>query len=308
MNRGEYHNPVLLHPSVEGLITDKNGIYVDATFGGGGHSREVLSRLSSSGSLIGFDQDQDAVKNAPDDKRFRLIQNNFRYLKNNLRFLGISKIDGLLADLGVSSHQFNAADRGFSIRGDAKLDMRMSKTAEIDAVTVVNDYPEEDLAKVFWEYGELRNARTIAGKIAGTRAVEKIQTTEQLMDAIRTLAPRPKWNQFMARVFQAIRIEVNQEMEALKDLLIQTGECLKPGGKLVVISYHSLEDRLVKRYMKAGNFDGDVVRDFYGNQLRPFTPDRGMPIVPGKEEIELNNRARSAKLRIATRNGDDHKK
>ncbi|MCA1762760.1 MAG: 16S rRNA (cytosine(1402)-N(4))-methyltransferase RsmH, partial [Flavobacteriales bacterium] len=237
MNRDEYHNPVLLHPSVEGLIADKNGIYVDATFGGGGHSREVLSRLSSSGSLIGFDQDQDAAKNAPDDKRFRLIQNNFRYLKNNLRFLGISKIDGLLADLGVSSHQFNAADRGFSIRGDAKLDMRMSKTAEVDAVTVVNDYPEEDLAKVFWEYGELRNARTIAGKIAGARAVEKIQTTEQLMDAIRTLAPRPKWNQFMARVFQAIRIEVNQEMEALKDLLIQTGECLKPGGKLVVISY-----------------------------------------------------------------------
>ncbi|MFN2429153.1 MAG: 16S rRNA (cytosine(1402)-N(4))-methyltransferase RsmH [Cryomorphaceae bacterium] len=308
MNRDEYHNPVLLHPSVEGLIADKNGIYVDATFGGGGHSREVLSRLSSSGSLIGFDQDQDAAKNAPDDKRFRLIQNNFRYLKNNLRFLGISKIDGLLADLGVSSHQFNAADRGFSIRGDAKLDMRMSKTAEVDAVTVVNDYPEEDLAKVFWEYGELRNARTIAGKIAGARAVEKIQTTEQLMDVIGALAPKPKWNQFMARVFQAIRIEVNQEMEALKELLIQSGECLKPGGKLVVISYHSLEDRLVKRYMKAGNFEGDVARDFYGNQLRPFTPDRGMPIVPGKEEIELNNRARSAKLRIATRNGDDHKK
>jgi len=308
MEKGEYHNPVLLFPSVDGLVTDVDGVYVDATFGGGGHSCEVLSRLSSDGSLIGFDQDQDAAKNAPDDRRFQLIQNNFRYLKNNLRFLGIEKIDGLLADLGVSSHQFNAANRGFSIRGDAALDMRMSQTAELSAVTVVNEYTEEDLARIFWEYGELRNARSIAGKIVNARTIEKIRTTEQLMGAIQSLAPKPKWNQFMARVFQAIRIEVNLEMEALKDLLLQAEACLKPGGKLVVISYHSLEDRLVKRFMKTGNFDGEIKRDFYGNPLRSFVPEKGMPIVPDKEEIELNNRARSAKLRIATRNGENHKK
>jgi len=297
-----YHLPVLLKESVDGLITDKNGIYVDATFGGGGHSREVLSRLGVNGRLIGFDQDTDAAENAFGDQRFELVQNNFRYLKNNLRFMKIKKIDGLLADLGVSSHQFDLDERGFSIRGNARLDMRMQQAAELDAYKVVNDYSETDLQKVFKEYGELKNARRLASKVVYSRSLKKIETTHELVDALKGMAPRQKQNQFLAQVFQAIRIEVNDELNALKEFLNQCSDLIKEGGRLVVISYHSLEDRLVKRFMKTGNFSGEMEKDFYGNIIRPFTPVKGGLITPDEAEIGNNNRARSAKLRIAERN------
>ena len=297
-----YHRPVLLKESVDGLITDKNGIYVDATFGGGGHSREVLSRLGVNGKLIGFDQDTDAAENAIGDQRFQLVQNNFRYLKNNLRFMKIKKIDGLLADLGVSSHQFDLDKRGFSIRGNARLDMRMQQAAELDAYKVVNDYSETDLQKVFKEYGELKNARRVASRVVYSRSQKEVETTHQLVDALKGMSPRQKQNQFLAQVFQAIRIEVNDELNALKDFLNQCSDLIKEGGKLVVISYHSLEDRLVKRFMKTGNFSGEMEKDFYGNIIRPFTPVKEGFITPDEEEIGNNNRARSAKLRIAVRN------
>jgi len=297
-----YHRPVLHTESVDGLITDKNGIYVDATFGGVGHSREVLSRLGVDGRLIGFDQDKDAAENAVSDQRFQLVQNNFRYLKNNLRFMKIKKIDGLLADLGVSSHQFDLDKRGFSIRGNARLDMRMQQSAELDAFKVVNDYSETDLQKVFKEYGELKNARRVASRVVYSRSQKEIETTHELVDVLKGMAPRQKQNQFLAQVFQAIRIEVNDELNALKDFLNQCSDLIREGGRLVVISYHSLEDRLVKRFMKTGNFSGEMEKDFYGNLIRPFTPVKGGLITPDANEIENNNRARSAKLRIAERN------
>lgn len=301
-NPEQYHNPVLFSESVAGLINDTNGIYVDATFGGGGHSRGVLSNLGENGRLIGFDQDQDAERNIPEDGRFRFVQSNFRHLKNALRFLGIRQVDGILADLGVSSHQFDVPERGFSFRSDARLDMRMSAGSALTAREVVNAYDEEKLAFIFRNYGELKEARRLANRIVYQRSLSPIETTRDLAMRIESLARDGKINRFLAKVFQALRIEVNAEMEALEDFLYQTAEVIRPGGKLVVISYHSLEDRMVKRFMKTGNLHGETEKDFFGNIHRPFTPDKGMPIVPGAEEIEQNNRARSAKLRIATRN------
>lgn len=303
MNPDGYHRPVLLDESVDGLLTDLNGVYVDVTFGGGGHSREVLSKLGENAKLIGFDQDEDAGANVvADDPRFQFVQSNFRYLKNNLRFLGIKKVDGVLADLGVSSHQFDHGDRGFSIRMDAKLDMRMGQNETLTAHHVVNKYEDKELARIFKAYGDLRECYKLANKIVYHRTKAPINTTGELIEIITPLSAPVKLNSFLARVFQALRIEVNKEMEVLEDLLSQFEDVVKPGGKIVVISYHSLEDRMVKRYMRAGDAAGEVKKDFYGNPLRPFTPEKGMPIVPSEEEIELNNRARSAKLRIATRN------
>ncbi len=302
-NPDGYHRPVLLHESVDGLITNNNGTYVDVTFGGGGHSREVLSKLGNNGRLIGFDQDEEAGENAfSDDERFQFVQSNFRYLKNSLRFLGINQVDGVLADLGVSSHQFDAGERGFSIRTDAKLDMRMSQQQKLTAHDIVNKYEEEDLARIFKAYGELKGSYRIANRIVYHRTQAPINTTGELISKIESLSNHQKMNSFLARVFQALRIEVNAEMEVLEDLLSQMSDVIKPGGRLVVISYHSLEDRMVKRFIRAGNAGGEVEKDFFGNPLRPFTPEKGMPIVPTEEETEVNNRARSAKLRIATRN------
>lgn len=293
---------MLLHESVDGLVTDVNGTYVDVTFGGGGHSREVLSRLGENGRLIAFDQDQDAAENAIDDPRFQFVQSNFQYLKNSLRFLGIPKVDGVLADLGVSSHQFDAGERGFSIRTDARLDMRMSQQQKLTAHEVVNKYDEADLAKILKSYGELKGAHRIANRIVYHRSQAPIHTTGELISKIESLSSPQKMNGFLARVFQALRIEVNAEMQVLESLLKQMAEVVKPGGRISVISYHSLEDRMVKRFIKAGNAEGELEKDFYGNPIRPFDSERGMPIVPTEEEIEINNRARSAKLRIATRN------
>lgn len=307
-NHSEYHRPVLWQESIDGLITDKNGIYIDATFGGGGHSRGVLSNLGENGKLIGFDQDEDAEKNSIDDNRFRFVQSNFRHLKNTLRFLGIRQIDGLLADLGVSSHQFDVPQRGFSFRSEAKLDMRMAQGAKYTAYDVVNTYSEDELVRIFKAYGELREAYKLANRIVYQRNIAPIESTEDLVKRIESLSRDGKLNRFLAKVFQAIRIEVNAEMQALEDLLNQSAEIIKPGGKLVVISYHSLEDRMVKRFMKSGNDKGEVEKDFFGNPIRPFTPEKGMPIVPGIDEIEENNRARSAKLRIARRNEQSEKK
>lgn len=297
-----YHTPVLLHESVQGLIINEQGIYVDVTFGGGGHSREVLSHLGKNGRLIGFDQDEDALANVPDDERFQFVQSNFRFLKNRLRFGGVTQVDGILADLGVSSHQFDVPERGFSIRSNARLDMRMGKGQSLTAYEVVNTYSEERLAEIFKDYGELREAYKLANRICYHRGAAPIETTEDLVSKIESLARKTKLNQFLARVFQALRIEVNAEMKVLEDLLLQCADVIKPGGRLVVIAYHSLEDRMVKRFMKSGNIEGKDEKDFFGNPIRPFTPERGMPIVPGNEEIEQNPRARSAKLRIATRN------
>lgn len=302
MENSAYHNPVLFQESITGLMQDKNGIYVDATFGGGGHSRGVLSNLGENGKLIAFDQDEDALVNIPEDERFQFIQANFRHLKNNLRFIGIRHVDGILADLGVSSHQFDVPERGFSFRSEARLDMRMAQGGKLTAYDVVNSYEEERLVQIFKEYGELKEAHKLANRIVYQRNISLIESTEDLVTRIESLSRDGKINRFLAKVFQALRIEVNGEMEALSDLLSQSAEVIKPGGHLVVISYHSLEDRMVKRFMKSGNQTGNLEKDFYGNPLRPFSPLKGMPIVPGPEEIELNNRARSAKLRIAKRN------
>lgn len=308
MNPNAYHNPVLFQASIDGLISNVNGMYVDATFGGGGHSRGVLSNLGEKGSLIGFDQDEDAKVNIPDDARFRFVQSNFRFLKNSLRFLGIDHVDGILADLGVSSHQFDVPERGFSFRSEALLDMRMAGGSTLTAFDVVNTYSEAQLVKIFKDYGELKEAYKLANRIVYQRNIEPIRTTGDLARRIESLSRDGKINRFLAKVFQALRIEVNAEIASLEELLAQSAEVVRPGGKLVVISYHSLEDRMVKRFMKSGNLKGEMKKDFFGNAIRPFTPQKGMPIVPEPEEIELNNRARSAKLRIATRNEQSEKK
>jgi 16S rRNA (cytosine1402-N4)-methyltransferase len=297
-----YHQPVLLRESVDALVENINGVYVDVTFGGGGHSREVLSRLGEKGKLIAFDRDEDAHENVIDDPRFTLVPSDFRFMQNHLRFLGHRKVDGILADLGVSSHQFDVAERGFSIRTEGKLDMRMGKTTQLTAAKVVNKYDEEELIRVLKNYGELNNARKLAAIIVEHRKERKFQTTEDLVQAIEKVFPPQKRMQNLAKVFQGIRIEVNDEMGSLEALLKQSVEVLKPGGNLVVISYHSLEDRPVKRFMRAGNLSGEVDKDFFGNPQRPFTPLPGMPITPSREEIEKNSRARSAKLRVAKRN------
>tara|TARA_B100001540_G_scaffold84997_1_gene76563 strand:- start:5 stop:901 length:897 start_codon:yes stop_codon:yes gene_type:complete len=293
-----FHNPVLLNESIKGLNIKPNGVYVDATFGGGGHSKLILEHLDD-GQLFAFDQDQVTQDNILSDNRFKLINTNFRYIKSFLRMEGIEKIDGLLADLGVSSYQFDNADRGFSIRFESELDMRMNTETIITAKEIINNYSEENLSKIFYEYGELRNSRQIAREILHKREVAPIITTIDLINSISHLSPLRKKNQFLARVFQSIRIEVNEEIASLKDMLKSAIELLNKTGRLVVLSYHSIEDRLIKNLFKKGNFEGDVEKDFYGNIIRPFKEINNKIIVASAEEIRSNPRSRSAKLRIA---------
>ena len=294
----EYHNPVLLKETVDGLNIRPDGIYVDVTFGGGGHSREIMSRLGHGGKLFAFDQDLDALKNAIDDDRFILINENFRFIKRFLRFHGIKQVDGILADLGVSSHQFDVAERGFSTRFEAELDMRMDQKGEVSAYNVVNEYDEQEISRVLFNYGELKNARAMASVIVAARQDAPIKNSEKLKEVLARFLPAHKSNKILAQIYQAIRIEVNQEMDVLKEFLEQSLEILKPGGRLSVISYHSLEDRLVKRFVKNGMFEGEPERDFFGNFEVPFKTIEKL-IVPSEEEITINNRARSAKLRVA---------
>ncbi|WP_208326869.1 16S rRNA (cytosine(1402)-N(4))-methyltransferase RsmH [Flavobacterium sp. 270] len=294
----EYHNPVLLHPTVDGLDIKPDGVYVDVTFGGGGHSKEILRRLGPNGKLFAFDQDEDALANALPDERFTLINENFRFIKRFLRFHGVKSVDGILADLGVSSHQFDVPERGFSTRFDADLDMRMSQKNDLNAYRVVNEYEEQDLRRVFFDYGELKNAPVLARTIVEARKDYPIKTTDELKDVLKKFLPEKVKNKILAQIYQAIRIEVNQEMDVLKEFIEQSLEILKPGGRFSVISYHSLEDRLVKRFIKNGMFEGEPERDFYGNFSVPFKTI-GKLIVPDDAEIKINNRARSAKLRIA---------
>ncbi len=296
----EYHDPVLLHPSIAGLKIIPDGIYVDVTFGGGGHSKEILNQLNKKGRLYAFDQDEDAINNTILDDRFKLIQGNFRYIKRFLRVFGVTKVNGILADLGVSSHQFDVPERGFSTRFDALLDMRMDSKSEISAYDVVNTYDEAKLKNILSQYGELKNAKAIANAIVTARQEFPIKTSFQLKEAINKFLPPIKQHKVLAQIFQAIRIEVNQELEALKAFLLQTTDLLVSDGKLSIISYHSLEDRLVKNYFKYGNFEGEPEKDFYGNLSTPFKkPEKLM--VPSYDEIKKNNRARSAKLRIVTK-------
>ncbi|WP_104735541.1 16S rRNA (cytosine(1402)-N(4))-methyltransferase RsmH [Hanstruepera ponticola] len=294
----EYHNPVLLKETVDGLDIIEDGVYVDVTFGGGGHSKEILKRLGENGKLYAFDQDPDALENKIDDNRFTLIHENFRYLKRFLRFYGVKQVNGVLADFGVSSHQFDVAERGFSTRFEADLDMRMNQKNQLSAYHVVNEYDEEKLRQVLWQYGELRQAPAMARVIVESRNDNEIKTSEQLKAVLKQFLQHKKENKILAQIFQAIRIEVNQEIEVLKEFLLQTSEVLIKGGRLSVISYHSLEDRLVKRFIRNGLFEGEPERDVFGNFEVPFKKVGGL-IVPTREEININNRARSAKLRIA---------
>ncbi len=294
----EYHNPVLLTETVDGLNIKEDGIYVDVTFGGGGHSKEILKRLGNKGKLFAFDQDLDALENTIDDSRFTLINENFRFVKRFLRFHGVKKVDGILADFGVSSHQFDVAERGFSTRFEADLDMRMNQNNKLSAYHVINEYEEEQLKQVFLQYGELRPAPAMARLIVEHRKNEPIITSEQLKAVLRKFLPPRHENKVLAQIYQAIRIEVNQEIEALKEFLLQTPELLNDKGRLSFISYHSLEDRLVKRFIRSGLFEGEPERDMFGNFEVPLKKVNGL-IVPSKGEIKINSRARSAKLRIA---------
>lgn len=296
-----YHNPVLLKEAVDGLDIKADGVYVDVTFGGGGHSKEILKRLGPNGKLLAFDQDEDALANKLEDERFTLINENFRYIRQFLKFYGIQKVDGILADFGVSSHQFDRADRGFSTRFDADLDMRMSKKSPVSAYDVVNSYTYDDLRRVLFQYGDLRNANAMANAIIESRAMAPIKTSNQLKEVLHRFLPKHKEHKILAQIYQAIRIEVNQEIAVIKEFLEQVPELLTPKGRLSVISYHSLEDRLVKRFIRSGRFEGEPEKDFYGNITVPLKKVGGL-IVPSKEEIATNNRARSAKLRIAERN------
>lgn len=298
----DYHNPVMLQECMEGLNIKPDGIYVDVTFGGGGHSREILKRLGPKGRLLAFDQDADAQENLPKDDRLTFIDQNFRYLKNNCRLQGAIPADGILADLGVSSHQFDQPERGFSIRFDADLDMRMDQGGSLTAKEVVNTYSEEQLHRIFGIYGEIKNAKTLAQTLVTQRLNKPIDTVDELKRAISKLIPKGKENKYLAQVFQALRIEVNQELEALKEFLEQTVDVLKTQGRLVVMSYHSLEDRLVKNFISKGKFHGEVEKDFFGNQIKPLESITRKAIVASEEEIKVNNRARSAKLRIAEKN------
>jgi 16S rRNA (cytosine1402-N4)-methyltransferase len=293
-----YHLPALLSESIAGLNLKPDGIYVDVTFGGGGHSRAILEHLTTC-RLIAFDQDADAAANIINDERFTFLNQNFRYLKNNLRFIGINAIDGLIADLGVSFHQFDENERGFSFRSDAELDMRMNRQASVKASDILRTYDEEQLAGVFFRYGELRSSRKLAAAIVNARTARPVITSADLMSALEGLVPKRDENKFYARLFQALRIEVNHELESLKEMLTQALEILKAGGRIAVITYHSLEDRLVKNFIRTGNFEGESEKDFYGNVTAPFRAVNRKVIVPSEKEIEENSRARSARLRIA---------
>ncbi len=294
----EYHNPVLLHPTVDGLDIKPDGVYVDVTFGGGGHAKEILNRLSDKGTLIAFDQDTDALANTIEDPRFILVNENFRFLKRFLRFHGIKQVDGILGDFGVSSHQFDVAERGFSTRFEADLDMRMNQQSAFSAFDVVNNYEQAHLRSVLFQYGELRAAAGMARIICEVRKEKEIKTSDQLKNALSRFLPKHRENKILAQIYQAIRIEVNQELEVLKEFLQQTIEVLKPGGRLSLISYHSLEDRLVKRFMRNGMFEGEPEKDVFGRVEVPLKPV-GKFIIPTDLEIRTNNRARSAKLRVA---------
>ena len=291
-----YHTPVLLEESLEGLSIRPGGTYVDATFGGGGHSRALLSRLNADGRLFGFDQDADVAPNILSDNRFVFVRGNFRYLSNFMQYHGVESVDGILADLGVSSHHFDEGERGFSFRFDARLDMRMNQSASFDASTLLNEYEENELARVFRTYGELKNALHIARAIIASRPIESVK---KLLDVIRPFVNKEKEKKVLAQLFQSLRIEVNDELEALKEMLLQAVDVLKPGGRLVIITYHSLEDRLVKNFFRSGNFDGIIEKDFYGNVKTPFLIVNTKVITPSEIERNTNPRSRSAKLRIA---------
>ena len=296
----EYHIPVMLKQCMEGLAIKPGGCYVDATYGGGGHSREMLKHLSD-GTLIAFDQDEDAARNAIDDSRFIFVRSNFRYLKNFLRYYGMREVDGILADLGVSSHDFDEADRGFSFRFDAPLDMRMNQKAEKTAASILNTYDQEKLTSIFRDYGEIRNPGRMAAAVVATRSASPLRTTGDLLDLLQPMVPKAIEKKFLAQVFQALRMEVNDETEALKEFLSASLEVLKPEGRLVVLTYHSIEDRLVKNFMRSGNFEGLTAQDFFGNFITPVEPLVRKAIVPSAEEIAANPRSRSAKLRIAVK-------
>ncbi len=296
----EYHNPVLLKETVDGLAINPEGTYVDVTFGGGGHSKEILSRLGPKGKLIAFDQDKDALRNKIEDERFTLINENFRFIKRFLRFYGVKKVDGILGDFGVSSHQFDVADRGFSTRFEADLDMRMNQDKEVSAYHIINEYDELDLRALLLQYGELRNAPKLARAIVAARGTNEIKTSETLKEVLLPFLPKHREHKVLAQIYQAIRIEVNQEIEVLKEFLIQTVELLNVGGRISLISYHSLEDRLVKRFIRSGMFEGEPEKDLYGNVSVPYKKIGGL-VIPTEEEIKTNNRARSAKLRVAER-------
>ena len=294
-----YHIPALLFPAVDGLNIKPGGVYVDVTFGGGGHAREILKRLNENGKLFGFDQDEDAINNAIDDSRFTFVRSNFCYLRNFLKYHGIEKVDGIIADLGVSFHHFDEEERGFSFRFDSDLDMRMNRQARLTASSVLNNYPEEDLATVFYLYGEFHNSRRIAAAIVKARSLQPVKKTSELIEILKPFFNKNNGKKELARIFQALRIEVNSEIDALKQMLTQAQEVLKPGGRLAIISYHSLEDRLLKNLIRTGNFEGKQEKDFYGNLIAPFVAINNKVIVPTGGEIENNPRSRSAKLRIA---------
>ena len=296
-----YHTPVMLRECIDGLAIKPDGAYVDVTFGGGGHSREILKNLGEKGRLFAFDQDEDAKQNVPNDDRLTFIDQNFRFLKNYCRLYGVMPVDGILADLGVSSHQFDQPERGFSIRFDADLDMRMDRLSSLTAREVLNTYSEDQLHKIFGIYGEIQNAKSLAKTVVTSRLNSPLNTVAEFKNVIGKLIPRGKENKYLAQVFQALRIEVNQELEALQEFLMQSAEVLKPGGRLVIMSYHSLEDRLVKNFIAKGKFRGEVEKDFYGNEIKPFEPLGRKAITASDEEIKLNNRARSAKLRVAVK-------
>ena len=298
---GTYHVPVLLKQSVEGLVADPDGVYVDATFGGGGHSREIVSRLSNKGHLYGFDQDADAMKNVIDDRRFTFVYSNFRYMRNFMRWYGHDKVSGILADLGVSWHHFDDSTRGFSFRFEGPIDMRMNQKEGIKASDILNDYPEERLAQLFWLYGELQNGRQLAQAIGRARKNSRLETVTQLLDAVRPVIGREREKKDTAKLFQALRMEVNHEVDALREMLESSVQLLDKGGRLVVITYHSIEDRMVKNLMKSGNIEGEIKTDFYGNRETPFKAI-GKPVVPDAAEQAANPRSRSAKLRIAQKN------
>lgn len=296
----KYHEPVLLKPSVDALNVSEGGVYVDLTFGGGGHSREILSRFSE-GKLFAFDQDEDAMANVPDDERFCFVRSNFRYVSNFLRYYNVLPVDGVIADLGISSWQIDAAERGFSFRYDAPLDMRMNRESEKTAVNLLNDLPAEELLRIFRAYGELKSPVSFVKSIIAERKNTRIETTGQLADIAQKHVPANRRNKFLAQVFQALRIELNQEMQVLEEMLLQMADVIKPGGRLVVLSYHSLEDRMVKNLIRSGNLEGRVEKDFYGNPLTPFEAVNRKPILAGEKEMEKNSRARSVRMRVAIR-------